>query len=382
MAGRRFGKTECMYLLACLTASKGKCVFFVCPVYKQCKDWYKNILGLIPADLVASQNKTDLTIELVNGGLIKFFSGEPDAVERMRGYECDLCVVDEFCNISQQNYVFYDIIRPLVAVTGGRVFIISTPKSTANFFYQTYIKGKHGVDGFQSFKFSSLDNPYFPVEEYNQIKATTPSVTFEQEYDCNPQANQTNPFKEIDINRNTIPALSDETTVVYGIDIAKGATANSDMTAIVGLSATGKQTYFERFRLNDYEEQYQKILNLPNPKALKVIDSSSFSAGSVIYERIRNDGHNVVGFEFTSKSKAPMIFKLVNAVEQNLIQFLEPVADEMKVFEMQYSDKSNVIKLQAQAGYHDDTIAAIAMAYQHLNRTVPNTNFLASFGYN
>jgi hypothetical protein len=300
----------------------------------------------------------------------------------MRGYEADLVIVDEFCNITQQNYVYYDIIKPLVAITQGRIFLISTPKGTGNFFYQAFLKGKRKEAGFESFKFKSIDNPFFPIEEYNQIKIDTPEITFLQEYECDPQANQSNPFKDKDVERNTVKELSTEATVVYGIDIAKGATATSDATCIVGLSATGKQTYFERFRINDYELQYQKILNLPYSSALKVIDSSSFSAGGVIFERIRSvPGMNVIGFEFTSKSKAPMIFKLVNAVEKDAIQFIEEVADEMKVFEMIYSDKSNVIKLQAQSGKHDDTIAAIGMAHLHLHRIIPQGNFLNSFGF-
>lgn len=383
MAGRRFGKTDCMMTLACLTAAKGKRVFFICPTFKQCRDWYKNILQLIPGEIILNQNKTDLTLELVNGGLIKFFSGEPDAIERCRGYECELCLIDEFCNIANQNYVFYDIVRPLVSITNGRVFLISTPKSTGNFFYQAYLKGKNSQDGFESFKFTSLDNPFFPVAEYEQIKATTPSITFEQEYDCNPQANASNPFKEADINRNIIPVLSTEPTVVYGIDIAKGATEDSDQTCIIGLSATGKQTYFERFRLNDYEAQYQKILNLPYPQALKVIDSSSFSAGGVIYERIRKEGHSIVGFEFTSKSKAPLIYSLITAIEKDEIKYLEQVADELKIMEMKYSDKSNVVKFAAQTGtgMHDDAVAALGMAWKYLQRTLPNENFMSYFGF-
>jgi hypothetical protein len=381
MAGRRFGKTECMYMLSILTAAKGKRVFFICPTFKQCRDWYKNIISKIPKEVLGDTNKTDLTIEFVNGGVIKFFSGEPDAIERCRGYEAELVVIDEFCNISQQNYVFYDIVRPLVATTGGRVFLISTPKGTGNFFFQAFLKGKHNQDGFESFKFSSLDNPFFPVEEYNQIKATTPAITFEQEYDSNPQANQSNPFKEADINRNVITELSTEPTVVYGIDIAKGASANSDATCIIGLDANGNQTYFDRFRINDYDTQYQKIVNLPYPQALKVIDSSSFSAGSVIYEQVRNAGFNVTGFEFTAKSKAPMIYKLVAAVEKNEVKYVEQVADEMKTFEMKYSDKSNTVFLAAQSGYNDDTIAALGMAHLFLQRAAPNQNFLSSFGF-
>ncbi|MGF7075329.1 terminase large subunit domain-containing protein [Mucilaginibacter sp. 3215] len=387
MAGRRFGKTDCMMTLACLTAAKGKRVFFICPTYKQCRDWFKNILQLIPGEIVTNTNKSDLTIEFAAGekgtGIIKFFSGEPDAIERCRGYECDLCIIDEFCNIANQNYVYYDIVRPLVAITKGRVFIISTPKSTANFFYQAYLKGKQGIDGFESFKFSSLDNPFFPKEEYEQIRATTPSISFQQEYECNPQANASNPFKEVDINNCTMPRLSDEPTVCYGIDIAKGNSEDSDQTCIVGLSATGKQTYFSRFRLNEYEAQYQKILTLPYPKALKVIDSSSFSAGSVIYQRIRNEGHNVIGFEFTSKSKAPLYYKLINAIEKHEIGFIEPVADELKIMELTYSDKSNVVKIAAQSGtgMHDDAVAAIAMAWGYLQRSAPNTNFMNTFGF-
>jgi phage FluMu gp28-like protein len=382
-AGRRFGKTDCMMTLAVLTAAKGKRVFFICPTYKQCRDWFKNITLLFPPELISASNKSDLTLELVNGGVIKFFSGEPDAIERCRGYEADLVIIDEFCNITNQNYVFYDIVRPLVAITQGKVYIISTFKGTGNFFYQAYIKGKQGVDGWISFRFTSLDNPFFPKSEYDELKATMPSISFKQEFDSDPHSNQSNPFKDADIERNIIPELSTEPTVVYGIDIAKGATENSDATCIVGLSATGNQTYFKRVRLNDYEAQYQMILNLPYAKALKVIDSSSFSAGGVIYERIRKEGHNVVGFEFTSKSKAPLMYNLVNAVEKDELKFIEPVADELKIMEMLYSDKSNVVKFQAQlgTGKHDDAVAALAMAYKYLQRVIPNGNFLSSFGF-
>lgn len=362
--GRRFGKSLISICKIIEAMTQGKTCMYLTPEYDLAKHFFNELASYFPADYVTT-NKSDLIIELENGGSCKFFSGM--AIEKIRGREYDLAIIDEAAYIDDLNYAFNAVIRPLLGTTLGECWMISTPKGN-NYFTQLYRDVRAGKqDDFSAFHFTSYDNPYFNKSELDSIKANTPAVLFRQEYLAEFTANTSNPFNNDDIEKNIITTLSTEKTKLYGIDIAFGKDDKADSTSIIGLDGKGAMTYYKSMRIPNLDMQYQIIKDLPEKGALKVLDTSSFSAGVAIYQRLESAGQYVEGFQFTSSSKAPIVYELITSVENGSIKYNNEVADEMKVFEMKYSNSGNVL-LASQSGFHDDNIMALAMANSYLNK--------------
>jgi hypothetical protein len=175
-----------------------------------------------------------------------------------------------------------------------------------------------------------------------------------------------NPFGVEHIKNNTIPELSKEPTVVYGIDVAK----HVDWTVIIGLDIDGNMTHFDRFR-GEWSLTEEKIKALPN-NIMKVLDASG--VGDFLFERMQQQLDGIVGFKFTSKSKPAIIRELIVDVQKGNIKFNNTTAEEMLVFEYKLTAQGHP-QYAAQSGYHDDTVLALSMANHYRKQAWANTNW-------
>lgn len=353
LCGRRWGKSLVARIEAIKHMLKGNQVAYVTPTFDLAKTFYNLIVETLPDAIIKTNNKSELFIELITGGSIKFYSGE--ALERFRGHDYDFIIIDEAAFIPNLKEEWDSSIRPTLSDRMGTALFISTPKGK-EFFFSLFQKGQERIEGYQSFHFASNTNPYFPQEEFEQAKASLPMIVFNQEYLAIAGENQNNPFGTDNINRNIIQELSTEPTVVYGIDLAK----YNDYTVVVGLDINGKMTYYDRYQL-PWTLTQNRIEQLPS-NILKVVDSTG--VGDVVLENLYQTCQSISGFKFTTESKPKIIYQLIKDVEQGLISYNQITADEMHVYEYKYSSTGH-ISFNAQAGYHDDSICALAIANHH-----------------
>ena len=75
LCGRRWGKTLVSQIIAISAMIDGKKVAYVTPEFSLGKDFFREILQRLPKRSVSVNNKSDLFIELISGGSLKFFSG-------------------------------------------------------------------------------------------------------------------------------------------------------------------------------------------------------------------------------------------------------------------------------------------------------------------
>lgn len=368
LCGRRWGKTLCALIISIQKMLSGERVAYVTPSFDLAKNFYNELIKILPTQLIKSDNKTDLSIELITGGSIKFFSGE--ALERFRGYKFHYVIVDEAAFISDLKESWYSAIRPTLSDYEGGGLFISTPKGK-EFFYSLYIKGCDPLETeFKSFHFPSNTNPYFPVVEFESARKSLPSFQFNQEYLAIAGENSNNPFGTDNINKNMVTSLSNEETIVYGIDLAK----YNDYTVIIGLSKTGKMTYFNRFQTT-WQQTQQKIQQLPS-NILKVVDSTG--VGDVVFENLSYTCSNIQGFKFTTESKPKIIYELIKDVENGVVNYNEITANEMHTFEYKYSSTGH-IKFESQTGFHDDAICALAIANHYRYNAIQSSNWSLKF---
>jgi hypothetical protein len=352
MCGRRFGKSELSQVEIIKNAIVGQSVAYITPTYNLAKTFFDKLAKAVPF----ASNRSDLTIEFPNGGSVQFFTGE--RLDNLRGRKFHLVVVDEASFIPNLEDGWLNSIRPTLTDYKGKALFLSTPKGK-NYFYSLFMKGNSGEEDWQSFKFSTYDNPYIDKSEVDSARTQLPEVVFEQEYMANPAENAANPFGSAFI-RQCIYPMSTNPVACYGIDLAKSV----DFTVITGLDKNGSVCHFERFQ-RDWRQTKEYITNLP--KAPILMDSTG--VGDPIFEDMQREGLDIKGFKFSSTSKQMLMEGLASAIHQRKITYPSgPIVDELEIFEYQYT--SYGVKYSAPQGFHDDCVVSLALAWQHLQKNV------------
>ena len=347
MCGRRFGKSELSQILGITEALKGGSVAYVTPTYGLAQVFFERLTKTLPF----KNNISKLKIYCPNEGSIEFFTGE--RLDNLRGRKFHLVIIDEAAFISDLEDGWSNSIRPTLTDYEGRAVFLSTPRGK-NFFYSLFMK--QGENDWQSFKFSTYDNPHINPREIDDARIQLPEVVFNQEYLADPAENSANPFGNAFIRR-CIKPLSAQTIVCYGIDLAKSV----DFTVIIGLDKSGNVAYFDRFQL-DWHNTKETIKRLP--PAPIIVDSTG--VGDPILEDVIREGVNIEGLKFTSQSKQQLMEGLASAIQQAKIGFPEGViVDELDVFEYQFT--ANGVRYSAPSGFHDDCVVALALAWQNHN---------------
>lgn len=343
MCGRRFGKSELSQVEIISNALQGRNVAYITPTYKLAKTFFEKLIQCVPFE----NNKSDLTIHFPNEGTVEFFTGE--RLDNLRGRKFHLVVIDEASFISDLQDGWLNSIRPTLTDYQGRALFLSTPRGK-NYFYSLYMKG--GQRDWESFKFTTYDNPYILTSEINDAKAQLPNSVFEQEYMANPMENAANPFGAEHINKCTCN-LSLNEPMFYGIDLAK----SFDWTVIIGLDSEGKVCYFERFQ-KDWLQTKETIKQIRKHKHI-FIDSTG--VGDAIVEDLQKYFNDMTGFKYTSTSKQQLMESLASSIHKKEIGFPEgAIKDELEIFE--YLFTSTGVRYSAPAGFHDDCVNALALA--------------------
>ena len=343
MCGRRFGKSELSQVEIISNALQGMKVAYITPTYKLAKTFFEKLTQCVPFE----NNKSDLTIHFPNMGTVEFFTGE--RLDNLRGRKFHLVVIDEASFISDLQDGWLNSIRPTLTDYQGRALFLSTPRGK-NYFYSLYMKG--GQRDWESFKFSTYDNPYILTSEINDAKAQLPNSVFEQEYMANPMENAANPFGAEHITKCTC-SLSYNEPMFYGIDLAK----SFDWTVIIGLDSEGKVCHFDRFQ-KDWLQTKETIKQIRKHKHI-FIDSTG--VGDAIVEDLQKYFNDMTGFKYTSTSKQQLMESLASSIHKKEIGFPEgAIKDELEIFE--YLFTSTGVRYSAPAGFHDDCVNALALA--------------------
>ena len=347
MCGRRFGKSELSQIKMIKTASFGEQIAYITPTYKLAKVFFNKLAAALPFP----NNQSNLTMQFPNKGSVEFFTGE--RLDNLRGRKFHGVIIDEASFIPNLEDGWLNSIRPTLTDYKGWGWFLSTPRGK-NFFYSLYMKQE---DGWQSFKYSTYDNPYIDTKEIDEAKRQLPAPVFEQEYMANPMENAANPFGSDNI-KHCIKPLSNQEPVCFGIDLAK----SYDWSVIIGLDAGGNVCYLDRFQ-KDWHTTKQTILKLPRKAML--LDSTG--VGDPIFEELQRAGLMVEGLKFTNNSKQQLMVGLQNAIHTKSISYPEGViVNELEVFEYQFT--ANGVKYSAPSGFHDDCVMALALAYQNFTQ--------------
>jgi hypothetical protein len=138
---RQAGKTRTSALLAVDEAAHRPpaLVLILAPALRQSQESFRKVLQTLNALGSAAPpivRETALGLEMTNGSRIVCLPGKEATV---RGYSSvALLIVDEAARVDDG---LYQAVRPMLAVSGGRILLLSTPFGKRGFFHEEYTNG-------------------------------------------------------------------------------------------------------------------------------------------------------------------------------------------------------------------------------------------------
>ncbi len=175
------------------------------PTLRQSQEFFSKITSFYRelGKPVASKVEQRLGLELENASRIIALPGTERTV---RGYSgADLLIVDEAARVDDS---LYYSIRPMLAVSGGRLALLSTPHGKRGVFFDEWTKGA----GWERYEITAEECPRISPEFLEEERAALGDYFFEQEYMCKFKETEDQIFGNDVIER----ALTDEVAPLFG----------------------------------------------------------------------------------------------------------------------------------------------------------------------
>jgi len=377
-AGRRFRKTTLGMRTSLRAASAGMPILWGAPTYRQCRiAWDEHYRA---AGGIAEFCKSQMEIVVPPGnGVISFVS--LDAPDNARGKTAYGAILDEAGFIGET--AWYEVVRPMLSDCNGWALVMGTPKGR-NWFYREHLAAKDAEDS-AAWQVPTLgvrieddrlvrephplENPDFAFAEAVRMFQSMPRRSFEQEFLAQFIEDAGLVFRGVRVVSTAKPQGPTQAPVVFGVDWAKAY----DWTVISILDvASRRQVGLERFNQISYEFQAGRLKALYERWRPQMIIAESNSMGEPMIDRLQAEGVPVQGFTTTRQSKAMIIEALALAIERREVTLLD---DEIQIAELEgYSMErlpGGSFRYGAVEGMHDDTVMALALAWQGTDQVPP-----------
>lgn len=195
LCSRQAGKSTVSSILAVHTAlyEPGALVLLLSPslrqsgeLFKKCAGVYQTLGKPVPAD-----SESALQLALENGSRIVSLPGKEGTI---RGYSgVRLLVLDEAAWVPDALYLS---VRPMLAVSGGRLVALSTPHGTRGWFYEAW----RSDEPWERYEVPATLCPRISPAFLDEEKRNMGDWWFQQEYGCVFADAETQPFRREDID--------------------------------------------------------------------------------------------------------------------------------------------------------------------------------------
>ena len=193
---RQSGKSTVTALLAVHTAhyQPDSLVLLLSPSLRQSQELFKKALEVHRAlpHPVATEAESALRLELANGSRILSLPGKEHTVRGFSGVR--LLAVDEAARVEDELYLS---VRPMLAVSGGRLIGLSTPFGTRGWWYQAW----RSDETWERFAIPAQECPRIDAGFLAEERRTMGDWWFAQEYECRFLDGETQPFGREDIEQ-------------------------------------------------------------------------------------------------------------------------------------------------------------------------------------
>lgn len=363
---RQSGKTTLceILLIETLVKSKTNCAY-ISPSFAQGKKVFREIVNLLSqTQLIAKKNSTDLTISLINGSFLQFFTAmNPTAI---RGQTISgLLVIDEAAYLpettSDGQLLWPMVIQPITKAKKPKIIFVSTPNGKSGIFYEKYLQGLNSQTT-RTVECNIYEDTTISKEDIDELKATTPPLAWQQEFECK--------------------FLDSALTVFEGYEKQfidyQNVTFNRVWCSVDFSSVGEDETIFTK---TDGKYVWQKLINgtldskyrqiadiINNEKNMVMCYLEENGIGSPMANEVKKLVKNksrVLEYITTNENKAENVGNLQLAIAQNDIFFNKEDTElykQMGVFTYKISKQTRRITYAAKEPYHDDRVMSLMIA--------------------
>lgn len=362
--GRRWGKTR-LGVMECLdAAARGGRAWWVAPSYKMSEVGWRPLRRLASRIPGAQIRKVDRQVILPSRGEVAVRSADnPDS---LRGEGLDFVVLDE-CAFMQEA-AWSEALRPALADRMGKALFISTPKGR-NWFWRLWVLGQSSEADWQSWQFTSYDNPFIQPDEIDAARRLQPDRVFRQEFLAEFIDDAGGVFRGVVAAATAREQDGKHPGHDYAIGVDWGKHNDFTVLSVIDLT-TSELCYVDRFNQIDYAVQTGRLKALAQRFQPVTIIAESNAMGEPIIEQLQRDGLPVQAFKTTNATKTAAIDALAMAFEQGAIKIIpDPVMiGELQAYEMERLP-SGMLRYSAPEGLHDDCVMSLALAWSGVANT-------------
>lgn len=382
-AARQTGKSFALriIILKWLIENENTVVGYFSLTNKMCKYFFGLVSKIIPDELQAHINASELTITLTNGSVLRFYTLEPTAVGNIRGTTLDFAVIDEAAFMAKKTpdgqLIWEEIISPMLDVKCKKVIFVSTPHGKQGVFYEYAIKCYAQSRHFDFIKNTIYDDETKTEEWIEAKRAEMSDNSFRQEYCCEFLDEGASFFTRY-VERFK-PNVALHGAVVAGIDWSSVGPDNTILT-VMDMDGNTKQYLIE----GSFDNKYRQIGSILDTYSnVRAIYAEKNSIGAVMINELKKatKWRSVIKeFNTTNTSKNDIINSLARDIEQGDLTFdieNELLKNELSTYSYVISNNGNVI-FNGLAGTHDDTVMSLAICNygRHMNRSAGTSKFM------
>jgi hypothetical protein len=203
---RQSGKSTMAAVVALHRAlyNPGSLVLILAPAERQAKELFSKVAGLYRylGNGVPTESNRKLGVELGSGSRIEALPGTEKTIRGFSGV--DLLILDEASRVADE---LYHAVRPMLAVSGGSMMMLSTPYGKRGVFFDEWSEGV----GWERYEVPATEVPRISTEFLEEERRALPERVFRQEYMCSFEETEDQVFSYEDVEA----ALSDEVEPLF-----------------------------------------------------------------------------------------------------------------------------------------------------------------------
>lgn len=355
--------------IACIESlcKVGKFSAYITPSYKHGQKVYAELMKYLePLKIVKKSNASDLRIESIFGTVLQFFSGE--APTSIRGNTIsDILIIDEAAYfpdiLSNGEDIWYNVIQPTTKVRCKKIIMISTPAGKRGFFFNFYNKALNGKDGYFCMTRTIYDDKLASEEYIKDMKESTPSKFFAQEYECIFLDSSLTFFEGFEKCFKKYDYKYEKTWI--GVDLSGDGTDETILTKI------NENNEVEQIKIKGSLDMKYKLISdyINDAVNLQIAYIEVNGLGLPMYneiEKLVNNKARLRKWETTNSSKEEIVSNLAVKIAQEKVSFNEvdkELFSQFGTFLCKFT-KTKKMQFEAMSGCHDDRIMSLAIAHQ------------------
>jgi hypothetical protein len=187
----------------------GALVLVLAPAERQAKETFSKVAGLYrkarPDNTIPPDSYRKLGMELTNGSRIEALPGTEKTIRGFSGV--DLLILDEAARVDDG---LYFAVRPMLAVSGGALMMLSSPAGRRGVFFEEWSEGSEA--GWERYEVPAEECPRISAEFLEEERASLPRRVYRQEYECSFEDTDDAVFAYEDV----AGAMTSEVTPLFG----------------------------------------------------------------------------------------------------------------------------------------------------------------------